>query len=152
MNWGGVREERIASIGAWGREYGCITASAEQSPHLLACAAHCGGRGHDFGPYDLLSIADLHLASTEFVDDRLIEAPHRSQRSGDEVEFVLDDQIRGLQPLGERPACLIAAIAGAEEALAWLSMGHAAEQLPGRSHPGRAANLSTVAITNAGSR
>ena len=90
----------------------------EQRLHLLAGAAHGGGGGHDLGSHGLGSVSGFHFAGTEFIDHGLIEAAHRSQRPGDEVELVLDDQIGGFQPLGKQPSSLVASIARSKEALA----------------------------------
>ena len=57
------------------------------------------------------------------------------------MEFILDDQIGGLKPLGQQPTGLITTVAGSKESLAWLSVRHAAEELPGCSHPGQGSEL-----------
>ncbi len=46
------------------------------------------------------------LARREALDGGLVEADHRAERAGDEVELVLHDQLRWTQPRGERQSVL----------------------------------------------
>src|SRR5258708_5808374 len=65
--------------------------SHENIVDLLCCLPHSRCRRNDLG----LNSATFQFPATEMVYRRLIESDHRPQWTADEVEFVLDDQIRG---------------------------------------------------------
>ena len=86
----------------------------EDVAHLLAGLAHRGGRRDDLR----LDHTFAELPAAQFVDGRLVQANHGAERPTDQMELVLDDEIRrsdradildlvALQP----PACLMVAIA-----------------------------------------
>ena len=129
---GGVGKEGITPIRPGCRE-DRATAAAKQSTHLLLGSAHrCGGR-HDLGPDGLA----IDLSAAELIDHCFIEAGHRSQWSGDQMQLVLNDQIGCIQASLKRHADAVGrSIAGAVVSLIG-DVAHLPEQLASAAKPGQ---------------
>ena len=79
------------------------------------------------------------LPTAQLVQGRLVQADHRSQRTGDQVQFVLDDQVGRQQPsAGQRVAP--AGLARAIEAVLVVPLD-AAEERPDLAGPGHGREL-----------
>ena len=122
-------EEGILPLDAGRREYAGL-ASGEQRLHLALRLAHGGGGGDDLrgGPPGFAK-----TAAAQRVDDRLVEAHHRAEGAGDEMQFVLDHQVRRRQGLWQLGADA-RRLRGAVEA-AFVVPIRAAEQLAGLRLP-----------------
>ena len=104
-------EERIATVRTRWREDVDVP-MVEQRPNLAFRPAHSGGRSHDLWT-DLLAV---EFNRTEFVQRGLVQTDHRAQRTRDQVQFVLDHQVRRQQPVGRQRVSLCG-IAGTVESI-----------------------------------
>ena len=85
-------EERVLDIEAgWGEHR---QLPAEQRVGLLVCPAHRGCGGHHLRSH----APPVDLPGGQLVHRGLIQPDHGSQRVGDQVQLVLDDQIDGPEP------------------------------------------------------
>jgi hypothetical protein len=83
-----VRRRTSRAVGAGRREH-VDGGAAEEGADLALGAADGGGRGDD-----LRADADVAVAAlAERVEGGLVEADHRAERAGDQVELVLDDEV-----------------------------------------------------------
>jgi hypothetical protein len=104
--------------------------AAEQGADLLAGAAGGGGRADD-----LRRAQDaVDGAGREEVDRGLVEADHRAERAGDQVELVLDDQLGRIEALRQRASALGRGVHHAVDAQV-VEVGGAAEQHAGLAAP-----------------
>ena len=79
------------------------------------------------------------VPAAQFVQGRLVEAHDRAQRPGDQVQLVLDDQVRRQQPAaGQRLA--LGRLAWAVEAVLVVAV-HAAEERAHLAGPGHGGEL-----------
>ena len=114
---------------------------------LRVGSPHRRRRGDDLRP-DFLAIL---LDDAEFVQRRLVQTNHRSQRPGDQMQFILDNQVRRQEPaIGKLGA--VHRIARPVEASFVMALHSCQRKLPPAPVHGSAANLSTVAIMKHGSR
>ena len=80
-------EEGIAAVRA-GRRKNVDPPAIEQRPNLALGSPNRSRRGDDFRAYFL-----PFTPAGKLVERRLVEPDHRSQRTGNQVQFVLDDQV-----------------------------------------------------------
>ena len=144
----GTGEEGVAPIRPRGRE-DAGGRTCEDRLHLVAGVAGRGRGGDDLGLERVRGDRPRTVVGAEPLDRRLIEPHHRSKRAGDQVEFVLDHQIGwGQRRIEHRSR-------GPERrhrrSPPRRSVRHRRAGPPKAPSHGKAANLSTVAIRNAGS-
>ena len=84
----GRGEVRLARVERRRREHG--KTAREHLLHLVACPPHGRGRGDEHGPD--------RAARAQPVDRGLVQAHHRAEGVADQVQLVLDDQVRWPQP------------------------------------------------------
>ena len=102
--------------------------SPEERLDLLPGVTDGGRRGDDLRPRP----APVDLPCAQRLDDRLVEACHRAERAGDQVQLVLDDEI-GRRQRTRKPTAH-ARFRGAVEPVCVIPVG-AAEQRAGIAHP-----------------
>ena len=96
------REIRIATVGTGARE-DLDAIAAEKRLDLRFSAADSGCRGDHFGPDGLLlSVRVRDFPATKRIDGSLIQTDHGAQRSGDKMQFILNDQVRRQERFGQR--------------------------------------------------
>ena len=82
-------EERISVVGAWRRK-NVDHSAIEQRPNLALRPPHGSRRGDNLRA----DFRAIYFHAGKLVERCLVESDHRSQRTGDQVQFVLDDQVR----------------------------------------------------------
>ena len=85
----GAGEERVAPVRPGRREH-VRRRPGEERLHLILRPARRGGRGDDLR----LDRPPVRLAHRQRLDRRLVEAGHRAERAGDQMQLVLDDEVR----------------------------------------------------------
>src|SRR6266702_7857438 len=65
----------------------------EEGVYLFRGPANGGRGGDDLGAY----LLPIHLPGRQVIDGRFVESYHRAQRPGNQVQLVLDDQVRRSQ-------------------------------------------------------
>ena len=82
------REEVVADLQAgWRKD---VQVAQEQTIDLIVSSADGCCRGNQFGP-DFLA---LHFPGAEPVDSGFVKPDERAEWSADEVQFVLNDEVR----------------------------------------------------------
>ena len=107
---------------------------AEQGLNLILGAAHGGGGGDDLGPRR----RPVKAAHAQRFDGGFIQPHHGAERAGNQMQLVLDDEVRRRQRTVE--ALFLACIRRAVEALRIAALG-AAEQLAGARLPRQGGEL-----------
>src|SRR5262249_51224231 len=87
-------EERVGSVEAGRREH--IKPPPEDCLHLFGGAANRGSRGDHLGS----NFLPVDLPSAKPVDCGLVEADHRAEWPGNQVQLVLNDQVWRTQRAG----------------------------------------------------
>ncbi len=82
-----AREEVVLHIESLRRKD--VDIAQEEGFDLVFGAADGGGGGDDFGPH----LLTIDLPGGEVVDGGFVESDERSERTGDQVQLVLDDQV-----------------------------------------------------------
>src|SRR5271166_2407212 len=90
-------EEGIAAIRPRRREYLHLPA-VEQRADLVLCSAYGRGGGNDLGT-DFLA---LDRPRAKLIQGGLVESDHAAHGAGDQVELVLDDQVRWSERIRQR--------------------------------------------------
>ena len=83
------------------------------------------------------------FAATEGVDGGFVQAHHGAERTGDEMQFVLNDQVRRKERFGQRLPGGVGVTRAIEAAIFWIAVGalNLAEQLACLALPGQAGKL-----------
>ena len=108
--------------------------ATEERLDLLLGAAHGGGRGDNLRAHR----GAVEITGAERVNRGLVEAGHRAERAGDQVQFVLDDEVGRGEWLAEHLAVLW--LRCGVEARGVVAVG-TAEQRTAGTHPGQRGEL-----------
>ena len=140
----GAGKEVVAALGSRWRKHARL-APGEQGLDLGAGAAHRGGGGNDLGRWA------LGIGPHQPIDGGLVEARQGAEGAADQMQFVLDDQLRGQQAscfqlMGAALGFGCSPEAGGFRlqrggAPLQLVGGHVAEQGGGFAHPGQGREL-----------
>src|SRR5260370_115459 len=109
----------------------------KQGGDLLTCPPDGGGRRHDFSPHTIAADA----ARGQLIDGRLVKSSHGAQRAGDQMQFVLNDEIGRVEHPAVVELASLPGIGGPVKADVFLKSVHLAKECAGPTFPWKAGKL-----------